>query len=89
MRDRQVTTFLETRGGFRTGFISSGKLNQQTSLSAILESGDLDRRYFLSPKACKGILRRAAKRGKELPQALRHALEAVAVSGPTLTATAG
>lgn len=48
------------------------------SLSDILETGDVPQRYFLSPKACKGILRRAEKRGKELPSQLRHALEQVA-----------
>jgi hypothetical protein len=52
------------------------------SLSDTLETGTLPRRYFLSAKACKGILRRAEKRGKELPDALRIALEAVA-SGQT------
>ena len=44
------------------------------SLSAILETGDVDRRYFLSAKAAAGILRRAERRGKELPPALRAAL---------------
>jgi hypothetical protein len=44
------------------------------SLSDILETGGHLRRYFLSAKACRGILRRADKRGKELPQALRLAL---------------
>jgi hypothetical protein len=43
-------------------------------LSDILEIGDLPRRYFLSQKACAGILRRAERRGKELPPALRAAL---------------
>jgi C-5 cytosine-specific DNA methylase len=47
-----------------------------SSLSDILETGDLPQRYFLSPKACAGILRRAEKRGKELPLALREALTA-------------
>lgn len=32
-------------------------------------------RYFLSPKACRGILHRASARGKELPAVLRIALE--------------
>ena len=32
-------------------------------------------RYFLSRKACLGVLRRAEKRGKELPERLRQALE--------------
>ena len=31
--------------------------------------------YFLSPKACLGILRRASARGKELPAVLKAALE--------------
>jgi hypothetical protein len=34
-------------------------------------------KYFLSAKACAGILRRAEKRGKELPTMLREALEEV------------
>jgi hypothetical protein len=38
-----------------------------SSLSDILETGDLPQRYFLSATACKGILRRAEKRGKTLP----------------------
>jgi hypothetical protein len=49
-----------------------------SSLSDILETGDVPQRYYLSATACKGILRRAAKRGKELPGQLRAALSAVA-----------
>jgi hypothetical protein len=49
-----------------------------SSLSEILEAGDVPQRYYLSAKACRGILRRAEKRGKELPRALMLALEAVA-----------
>ena len=48
-----------------------------SSLSDILETGDHLRPYYLSAKACAGILRRAAKRGKELPQQLRRALWAM------------
>jgi hypothetical protein len=51
------------------------------SLSDILETGDVPQRYFLSAKACSGILRRAAKRGKGLPQPLLEALKAVAKAG--------
>ncbi len=51
------------------------------SLSDILETGPLPRRFFLSALACQGILRRAANRGKTLPEQLRIALEAVAESG--------
>jgi hypothetical protein len=43
-----------------------------------LETGDVPRRFFLTAKACQGILRRAEKRGKELPPALLQALQAVA-----------
>ena len=48
------------------------------SLSATLETGSLPPRFYLSPKACAGILRRAEKRGKELPPMLKKALEQVA-----------
>jgi len=47
------------------------------SLSHILEKGTLPQRFYLSPKACAGILRRAEKRGKELPPMLKQALELV------------
>jgi len=44
-------------------------------------------RFYLSAKACAGILRRAEKRGKDLPPALLRALEAVAGSGQTPSST--
>lgn len=47
------------------------------SLSEVLET-EVAPKYFLSPKACRGILRRAEKRGRELPTQLRQALERVA-----------
>ena len=48
------------------------------SLSEVLETGPLPERFFLSAKACSGILRRAEKRGKQLPAPLMQALVAVA-----------
>ena len=45
-----------------------------SSLSRILQDTVPDR-YYLSKTACLGILRRAKKRGKELPPLLRRALE--------------
>ncbi len=48
------------------------------SLSSVLETETIPREYFLSRKACAGILRRAERRGKELPPALRAALMAAA-----------
>ena len=46
----------------------------ESFLSQILQMNVLEK-YYLSPKACLGILRRAEKRGKELPEILRIALE--------------
>ena len=48
------------------------------SLSDVLEIGAVPQRFFLSATACRGILRRAEKRGKELPQALSATLKQVA-----------
>ncbi len=48
-----------------------------SSLSDILEKGPIPPRFFLSAKAAAGILRRAEKRGKKLPEALEQALRAV------------
>jgi len=45
------------------------------SLDTILESS-VAPKYFLSPRACAGVLRRAAKRGRTLPPRLEQALEA-------------
>jgi hypothetical protein len=54
------------------------------SLSDTLEAGGVPQRFFLSATACKGILRRAEKRGKELAATLRTALE-LAASTPQKT----
>jgi hypothetical protein len=48
------------------------------SLSSILEKGPILPKYYLSAVACLGILRRAVKRAKKLPEQLRRALQAVA-----------
>src|SRR5690554_3368788 len=48
-----------------------------SSLSSILQD-NVPEKYFLSPKACQGILRRAEKRGKKLPPVLEMALESQA-----------
>jgi hypothetical protein len=49
-----------------------------SSLSDILETGALPERYYLSPRACLGIVRRAARRGRALPEHLRRALDEAA-----------
>ena len=47
------------------------------SLSQVLVRTSIPQQYFLSSTACEGILRRAEKRGKDLPTPLRRALRAV------------
>jgi hypothetical protein len=49
------------------------------SLSQVLETTSIPQRFFLSSRACAGILRRAEKRGKDLPPALKTALKSVAM----------
>jgi hypothetical protein len=57
-----------------------GCLSLVASLSEVLETQPLPQRFSLSAKACSGILRRAERRGKELPPMLKVALEQVAKS---------
>ena len=55
-------------------FVESPNVAVESHLSQILEENPLPK-YSLSATACQGILRRADRRGKELPQALKIALE--------------
>lgn len=50
----------------------------ESHLSWILED-NVPEKYYLSAKACQGILTRASHRGKELPEILRMALEQMIV----------
>ena len=52
----------------------SPSVEKESFLSQILED-NVPQKYYLSPEACAGILRRAEARGKELPETLRLALE--------------
>ena len=54
-------------------FGESPNVAVESRLSQILEANP-PQKYFLSAKACQGILRRAEKRGKELPEILKMAL---------------
>ena len=58
------------------------------SLSDTLETGDVPQRFYLSATACRGILRRAEKRGNTLPPPLARALQAAAGLEPTSISTA-
>ena len=62
-------------GGYWTlNFGESPRDAEESSLSQILQDDPPDK-YYLTPKACLGILRRALERGKELPKKLKRALE--------------
>ena len=57
----------------------SPKDAEESFLSQILMA-EVPEKYYLSAKACLGILRRAERRGKQLPEVLRKALEKQAES---------
>ena len=57
-------------------FGESPSVERESTLSQILQT-NAPEKYYLSAKACAGILRRAEKRGKELPRMLKEALEEV------------
>lgn len=85
-----TTAFPKEDGGFVFYVISMGtpprkycltlncsekpRVPNPTKLSQILEA-ETDPKYRLSERACQGILNRAARRGKELPEELKAALE--------------
>ena len=55
------------------------------SLSDVLETGNVPPQYYLSPTACRGILHRASKRGKSLPEVLEIALRRQSECAPDAT----
>lgn len=67
-----LTPYVGESSTLNTGV--SPRVARGSSLWQILEPHP-HRKYFLSRKACLGILRRARKRGKELPVTLKLALE--------------
>ena len=75
---RNQTYFWETDGAWLTEFSTlntgvSPSEEQESTLSQILLA-EVPEKYYLSPKACLGILRRASARGKDLPELLKKAL---------------
>lgn len=76
------------RGGRLTQLGESLMLNigeypnveNESTLSEILED-NVPEKYYLSPKACLGILRRAKNKGRKLPDNLRIALEQKVAEG--------
>jgi hypothetical protein len=51
----------------------SPSVESESLLSQILED-NVPQKYYLSARACQGILTRASRRGKQLPDILRQAL---------------
>ena len=78
--DGPMPTFTwETDGALRTELLThntgeSPNAAVESTLSQILQA-EVPEKYYLSQKACLGILRMASARGKELPEVLRLALE--------------
>jgi hypothetical protein len=73
------TVTAETDGALLTEFLThnsgeSPSVAVESTLSQILEV-NAPEKYHLSAKACEGILRRAERRGKQLPEMLKVALE--------------
>lgn len=75
---------LKSHGGYWTHNIGeSPNVAVESSLSQILQPmEDVQEKYYLSQRACLGILRRARERGKKLPEELRIALERQARNTP-------
>jgi len=62
---------------------------KDSSLSRVLEEDPIPQKYYLSPRAAAGILRRSDKRKREIPSVLRNALVKVAARSPSLRKTMG
>lgn len=78
-KDPQLMRLLTKSPVFVTDTLSSRQPAPNcVSLRDILETKGVDPKYYLSPKACSGILRRAAKRDRTLPPLLLQALQQVA-----------
>ena len=83
------TVTAETDGALLTEFLmhnigESPNADAVSTLSQILEV-DVPKKYYLSAKACEGILRRAERRGKQLPPMLKEALEQMIEREKSLT----
>ena len=78
--DGQKRTYIwETDGAWLTEFsmLNTGASPNDAPVSTLSQilMAEVPEKYYLSAKACLGILRRASARGKELPAVLKTALE--------------
>src|SRR5262245_1891286 len=60
------------------GTLGSPSPASESSLSGVIETGGVPRKYFLSPNAAKGMLRRADRMGRPLFPPLRESLNILA-----------
>lgn len=82
MRDSRVSRSLTRWTGFTTGILGGPRPVVSSTLSGVLQAPEeVDPKYLLSPKAAAGILTRAHRRGRTLPEPLLGALTDLA--GPT------
>ena len=65
-------------GVYTTHSFGESPKEENVSLLSQILVDEAHPKYSLSAKACQGILNRASKRGKELPEILRKALESQA-----------
>jgi hypothetical protein len=93
--DGQVRVWLMDQGGGRHGLSATLNISEfpkdavASSLSQVLITDQIPQKYFLSAKACRRTLLRAAARARTLPGLLVRALRAVADSEPTSKRTEG
>jgi hypothetical protein len=69
---------VKSRGGRLTRNIGASPNEEKESFLSQILQDTVPEKYYLSARACLGILRRAEKRGKELPPELKAALVAQA-----------
>ena len=75
MRQKNIKDELKRWSGMSIYGLTSREFStSQSRLSDILQK-NVPQRFYLSRKACLGILRRASARGKALPEILKKALE--------------
>ena len=79
--ERSWVTATASRGGSSTR--NTGECPSAAKGSTLWQilQADAPEKYYLSARACEGILRRAERRGKALPPMLREALEEAVMLG--------
>jgi len=82
MPDSQVSAYLSRWNGVGSFGFFERRPSVPSTLSGVLEPS-VSPRFFLSPQSAQGILRRADRRGRQLPAALDKTLRLLAVqAGP-------